>query len=179
MLQKKNICSKEGERCRTEEKRDYRRSCIYWQTQQNMMWRVHPAVLHEEGRRDFWEIPAQQGSVTALASDGRCISLLKVLQTNHCIYDCKYCLNRASNDVERTAFTPEELCSLTIEFYKRNYIEGLFLSSGVDRSPAYTMEQMCRTLRLLRSQYHFRGYIHVKAVPGAPEGASDRSRISG
>ena len=122
-----------------------------------------------KGQKGFLGNSCAAGICHSFASDGRCISLLKVLQTNHCIYDCKYCLNRASNDVERTSFTPEELCSLTIEFYKRNYIEGLFLSSGVDRSPAYTMEQMCRTLRLLRSQYHFRGYIHVKAVPGAPE----------
>lgn len=96
------------------------------QTQQNMMWRVHPAVLHEEGQKGFLGNSCAAGICHSFASDGRCISLLKVLQTNHCIYDCKYCLNRASNDVERTAFTPEELCSLTIEFYKRNYIEGLF-----------------------------------------------------
>ena len=109
------------------------------------------------------------GICHSFASDGRCISLLKVLQTNHCIYDCKYCLSRASNDVPRTSFTPEELCELTMEFYKRNYIEGLFLSSAVDRSPAYTMEQMCRTIRILRTKYRFRGYVHMKAVPGAPE----------
>ncbi len=125
--------------------------------------------VSRRGQKGFLGNSCASGICHSFASDGRCISLLKVLQTNHCIYDCKYCLNRASNDVERTSFTPEELCSLTIEFYKRNYIEGLFLSSGVDRSPAYTMEQMCRTLRLLRSQYRFRGYIHVKAVPGAPE----------
>ena len=110
-----------------------------------------------------------EGICHSFAADGRCISLLKVLQTNHCIYDCKYCLNRVSNDVKRTAFTPEELCELTIEFYKRNYVEGLFLSSGVNKNPAYTMEQMCQSLRLLRTRYRFRGYIHVKAIPGAPE----------
>lgn len=125
--------------------------------------------VSRRGQKGFLGNSCASGICHSFASDGRCISLLKVLQTNHCIYDCKYCLNRTSNDVERTSFTPEELCSLTIEFYKRNYIEGLFLSSGVDRSPAYTMEQMCRSLRLLRSRYHFRGYIHVKAVPGAPE----------
>lgn len=89
--------------------------------------------------------------------------------TNHCIYDCKYCINRCSNDVVRTTFTPEEICTLTVEFYKRNYIEGLFLSSGVINSPAYTMEKICEALRLLRTKYRFNGYIHVKAIPGAPD----------
>ena len=107
------------------------------------------------------------GICHSFAADGRCISLLKVLLSNHCIYDCKYCLNRRSNERIRTSFTPEELCTITIEFYKRNYIEGLFLSSGVIKNPTYTMELMYRTLFLLRNQYHFRGYIHAKAVPGA------------
>lgn len=107
------------------------------------------------------------GICHSFAADGRCISLLKVLLSNHCIYDCKYCLNRRSNQRIRTSFTPEELCTITIEFYKRNYIEGLFLSSGVIKNPTYTMELMYRTLFLLRNQYHFRGYIHAKAVPGA------------
>ena len=107
------------------------------------------------------------GICHSFASDGRCISLLKVLLSNECIYDCKYCLNRRTNQKTRTTFTPEELSMITIEFYKRNYIEGLFLSSGIIKNPTYTMELMYRTLSLLRNQYHFRGYIHAKAVPGA------------
>ncbi len=98
------------------------------------------------------------------------MTLLKVLLTNRCIYDCKYCVNRRSNDTKRAAFTPEELADLTINFYRRNYIEGLFLSSGVFRSPDYTTELMIRALRLLREQYRFNGYIHAKAIPGtSPE----------
>ena len=107
------------------------------------------------------------GICHAFAADGRCISLLKVLMTNHCIYDCAYCINRRSNDPPRAAFTPRELADLTIGFYRRNYIEGLFLSSGVIRSPDYTMELMCETLSLLRREYRFNGYIHAKAIPGA------------
>lgn len=103
------------------------------------------------------------------AADGRCISLLKILMTNHCIYDCKYCLNRVSNDIPRATFSPEEICEITIEFYKRNYIEGLFLSSGIIKNPTYTMEKMCETLSLLRNKYHFNGYIHVKTIPGASD----------
>lgn len=109
------------------------------------------------------------GICHTFASDGRCVSLLKILMTNHCIYDCKYCKNRISNDVERATFTPDEICKLTTEFYKRNYIEGLFLSSGIIQNPNYTMEKMCEALRLLRTKYHFNGYIHVKAIPGASE----------
>lgn len=107
------------------------------------------------------------GICHSFAADGRCISLFKILMTNHCVYDCKYCKNRRSNDIPRATFTPDEICSLTIEFYKRNYIEGLFLSSGVINSPDYTMEKMCETLRTLRTVYHFNGYIHIKAIPGA------------
>ena len=107
------------------------------------------------------------GLCHSFSADGRCISLLKILFTNECIYDCKYCVNRISNDTVRTSFTPEEVCTLTMEFYRRNYIEGLFLSSGILRSPDYTMEQICRTLWLLREEYHFWGYIHVKVIPGA------------
>ncbi|MBW4838472.1 MAG: putative DNA modification/repair radical SAM protein [Paenibacillaceae bacterium] len=107
------------------------------------------------------------GICHSFAADGRCISLLKLLMTNACIYDCKYCVNRRSNDTRRAAFTPEELAELTIHFYRRNYIEGLFLSSGIMRSPDYTTEQLIRTLELLRKQYGFAGYIHVKAIPGA------------
>ncbi len=107
------------------------------------------------------------GICHTFSADGRCISLLKVLYTNECVFNCKYCINRCSNDVVRASFTPEELCRLTIEFYRRNYIEGLFLSSGVLKSPTYTMEQMVITLKMLREQYFFNGYIHCKAVPGA------------
>jgi len=107
------------------------------------------------------------GICHSFSEDGRCISLLKILFTNECIFDCKYCSNRSSNDVVRTSFTPEEVCSLTMEFYRRNYIEGLFLSSGVLKSPNYTLELICNTLRQLREVHHFNGYIHCKAVPGA------------
>ena len=110
------------------------------------------------------------GCCHTFSADGRCVSLLKVLLTNNCVYDCQYCVNRRSNDTRRAAFTPEELADLTISFYRRNYIEGLFLSSGVFRSPDYTTELMIRTLRLLRETYRFNGYIHAKAIPGtAPE----------
>lgn len=107
------------------------------------------------------------GICHSFAGDGRCISLLKILFTNECIYDCKYCQNRCSNDVPRATFTPEEVCTLTMEFYRRNYIEGLFLSSGIIQSPTFTMELLYRTIWLLRNKYHFNGYIHVKAIPGA------------
>lgn len=117
--------------------------------------------------------PGQLGNTAAcgichtFASDGRCISLLKILFTNECIHDCKYCLNRCSNDIPRATFTPEEVCTLTVEFYRRNYIEGLFLSSGIVQSADYTMEQICLTLKMLREEYHFNGYIHCKSIPGA------------
>ena len=107
------------------------------------------------------------GICHSFTPDGRCVSLFKVLLTNHCIYDCAYCSNRRSNDVRRTAFTANELAELTIEFYRRNYIEGLFLSSGVMRNPDYTMEQMFRVVKLLREVYRFNGYIHLKTIPGA------------
>lgn len=109
------------------------------------------------------------GICHSFTPDGRCISLFKILLTNHCIYDCAYCTNRRSNDVKRTAFTPRELAELTVGFYQRNYIEGLFLSSGVMRNPDYTMEQMLRVVKLLREQYRFNGYIHMKAIPGASD----------
>lgn len=125
--------------------------------------------VDRRGKTGFLGNSKACGICHSFSADGRCISLLKVLQTNHCVYDCKYCMNRASNDIPRTAFTPEELCELTIEFYKRNYIEGLFLSSGVQKNPTYTMEQMCETLQFLRTKYRFNGYIHVKTVPGASE----------
>ncbi|WP_243343677.1 putative DNA modification/repair radical SAM protein [Anaerococcus sp. AGMB09787] len=101
------------------------------------------------------------------SEDGRCISLLKILFTNACIYDCKYCINRSSNDVKRVAFTPREVADLTMNFYKRNYIEGLFLSSGIIKNPDYTMEMLIETARILRLEYNFNGYIHMKAIPGA------------
>ncbi len=107
------------------------------------------------------------GICHSFAADGRCISLLKVLYTNECIFDCKYCANRSSNDVVRASFTPQELSELTMEFYRRNYIEGLFLSSGILNSPNYTMELILESLRLLREVHHFNGYIHCKAIPGA------------
>lgn len=107
------------------------------------------------------------GCCHSFSADGRCVTLLKVLMTNQCIYDCQYCVNRRSNDTPRTAFTPRELCELTIGFYRRNYIEGLFLSSAVAGSPDKTTELMIETLRLLRREYGFWGYIHAKAIPGA------------
>ena len=106
------------------------------------------------------------GCCHSFSADGRCITLLKVLMTNSCVYDCRYCVNRRSNDTRRAAFSPKELAELTIQFYRRNYIEGLFLSSGVLRSPDYTTEQMIEALRILREDYGFNGYIHAKAIPG-------------
>ena len=99
--------------------------------------------------------------------DGRCISLLKILMTNYCIYDCTYCVNRSSNDLPRAAFTPDEIVDITINFYKRNYIEGLFLSSAVYKSPDYTMEMIYQVVKRLREVENFNGYIHIKAIPGA------------
>lgn len=107
------------------------------------------------------------GICHSFSADGRCISLLKILFTNECIYDCRYCINRRSNDVARASFTPNEICTLTMEFYRRNYIEGLFLSSGVLKSPDYTMELIYAALYKLRRECDFQGYIHVKAIPGA------------
>ncbi len=110
------------------------------------------------------------GICHSFSADGRCISLLKVLMTNACVYDCKFCVNRRSHDTPRAAFTPRELAELTINFYKRNYIEGLFLSSGILKSPDYTCERMIEALRILREEYRFNGYIHAKAIPGADAG---------
>lgn len=107
------------------------------------------------------------GICHSFSADGRCISLLKILMTNSCIYDCAYCVNRATNDIPRATFTPEEIIDLTVNFYRRNYIEGLFLSSAVIRSPDYTMEMIARTVKELRELYRFNGYIHIKAIPGA------------
>lgn len=110
---------------------------------------------------------AVSGICHSWSSDGRCVSLLKILMTNICIYDCKYCVNRKSNDIKRAYLSPLEIATLTVDFYKRNYIEGLFLSSGVIKSPDYTMELFVRTAELLRKKFRFNGYIHMKIIPGA------------
>jgi putative DNA modification/repair radical SAM protein len=110
---------------------------------------------------------AAAGICHSWSSDGRCISLLKILMSNDCIYNCSYCINRITSDISRATFEPNEIAKLTIEFYRRNYIEGLFLSSAVVKNPNYTMENMCRVLELLRHKFGFRGYIHVKAIPNA------------
>lgn len=107
------------------------------------------------------------GICHSFTADGRCISLLKILLTNHCIYDCVYCVNRMSNDIPRAAFTPDEIAEITINFYKRNYIEGLFLSSAIYKNPNYTMELLTETVSKLRNKFNFNGYIHLKAIPGA------------
>lgn len=107
------------------------------------------------------------GVCHTFSADGRCVSLLKILFTNECIFNCAYCLNNCNSDVKRAAFTPEEVCTITMEFYRRNYIEGLFLSSGIMISPNYTMDLIYQTVYQLRTVHHFNGYIHVKAIPGA------------
>ena len=119
------------------------------------------------------------GCCHSFTADGRCISLLKVLMTNVCVYDCAYCASRHSNEVKRAAFTPQELADLTISFYRRNYIEGLFLSSGVIKNADYTTELMIQTLQILREEHRFNGYIHAKAVPGAsPELVDQLGRLA-
>ena len=118
-----------------------------------------------------------KGICHSFSADGRCISLLKILFTNECVFDCKYCINRCSNDVPRASFTPEEVCTLTMEFYRRNYIEGLFLSSGILHNPVYTMELLYQTLYKLRNECQFQGYIHVKAIPGARQALIDRTGL--
>src|SRR6056297_2406696 len=105
------------------------------------------------------------GICHAYTPDGRCISLLKILMTNFCIFDCAYCINRVSSGVERARFTPEEVVTLTLEFYRRNYIEGLFLSSGIIKSPDDTMADITRIARMLREDHGFKGYIHLKTIP--------------
>ena len=117
---------------------------------------------------------AAAGICHSFSADGRCISLLKILLTNYCIYDCQYCINRSSNDVERAAFTPLEVADLTIEFYKRNYIEGLFLSSAVVKNPDHTMELIIEAISILRNKYNFNGYIHAKTIPGASKELVER-----
>ena len=121
------------------------------------------------GRRGSIGNAAACGICHSFSADGRCISLLKVLMSNSCCYDCSYCVNRRSNDTPRATFEPRELAELTIAFYRRNYIEGLFLSSGIIRNPDYTAELLIRTLSILREEYRFNGYIHCKAIPGADE----------
>ncbi|HHU73253.1 MAG TPA: putative DNA modification/repair radical SAM protein [Clostridiales bacterium] len=123
--------------------------------------------VNRSGKGDGMGNSLACGICHSFSADGRCISLLKVLFTNECIFDCKYCANRSSNDVVRASFTPEEISELTMEFYRRNYIEGLFLSSGILISPNHTMELILEALRLLREVHHFNGYIHCKAIPGA------------
>lgn len=123
--------------------------------------------VNRSGKRGSLGSTEAAGICHSFAADGRCISLLKILMTNCCVYDCKYCVNRASNDIPRTAFTPREVADLTINFYKRNYIEGLFLSSAVIKNPNYTMELLYETLNIVRNEYRFNGYIHVKAIPAA------------
>jgi putative DNA modification/repair radical SAM protein len=119
----------------------------------------------------------RMGICHSYAPDGRCISLLKILLTNACMYDCLYCVNRRSSNVRRARFTIKEVVDLTLAFYRRNYIEGLFLSSGIVRGPDYTMEQLARVARTLREAHGFRGYIHLKAVPGAsPELLAEAGR---
>lgn len=125
--------------------------------------------VRRKSRTDKMGSTAGWGICHSFTEDGRCVSLLKIMLTNHCIYDCAYCINRRSNDIRRTAFTVEELVELTIEFYRRNYIEGLFLSSGVIRNPDYTMERMVRIAQELRTRYRYNGYIHLKGIPGASE----------
>jgi putative DNA modification/repair radical SAM protein len=117
------------------------------------------------------------GICHAYAPDGRCISLLKVLLTNHCVFDCHYCINRKSSNVRRARFTPQEVAELTIAFYKRNYIEGLFLSSGIVKSSDHTMEQLIETARILREEHDFRGYIHLKTIPEADAGLVHRAGL--
>ena len=109
------------------------------------------------------------GICHSFTADGRCVSLFKIHLSNSCIYDCKYCINKVTNDIKRATFTPREVCELTISFYKRNYIEGLFLSSAIVKNPNYTMELLVQTVIMLRTEYHFKGYIHLKAIPGADQ----------
>ena len=120
----------------------------------------------DRSSRGGWGNAHKSGICHTWTADGRCVSLLKILMTNACIYDCEYCVNRRSHDVKRAMFSPEEIVLLTVEFYKRNYIEGLFLSSGLIRSPDYTTELLIKVARLLREREHFNGYIHMKGIPG-------------
>ena len=125
--------------------------------------------VDRKGKRGAIGSAVSGGICHSFTADGRCISLLKLLLSNACVYDCQYCVNRCSNDIPRTTFTPKEVAELTINFYRRNYIEGLFLSSAVVKNPDYTMELLIETLRYVREEYRFNGYIHVKAIPGADQ----------
>jgi putative DNA modification/repair radical SAM protein len=118
-----------------------------------------------------------QGICHSFTPDGRCVSLLKILLTNYCVYDCLYCVNRVSSDVQRARFTPDEVVRLTLDFYRRNYIEGLFLSSGIIRNPDYTMEQVVAVARTLRTEHHFKGYIHLKTIPEASQALIDEAGL--
>lgn len=119
------------------------------------------------------------GCCHSFTPDGRCVSLLKLLMSNDCVFDCKYCMSRRSCDVPRASATPDEVCELTVDFYKRNYIEGLFLSSAVHKSPNYAMEQLVRTVKLLRTKYHFHGYVHLKGIPKAdPELVTEAAKYA-
>lgn len=120
---------------------------------------------------------SSSGICHSFTPDGRCISLLKILLTNYCIYDCSYCINRRSNDIERAAFTVDEIVTLTMNFYRRNYIEGLFLSSSIIKDANHTMEMLTNVVEKLRNEYHFRGYIHLKAIPGAGEDLIKRAGL--
>lgn len=130
--------------------------------------------VNRKGQKGGMGNTKADGICHSFSADGRCISLLKILFTNQCIYDCRYCINRCSNDVVRTSFTPDEVCTLTMEFYRRNYIEGLFLSSGILYNVNFTMELIYQTLYKLREEHHFHGYIHVKAIPGADPALIER-----
>ena len=129
---------------------------------------------NRKNKKDGLGNASQSGICHSWADDGRCISLLKILMTNYCIYDCAYCINRSSNDLPRATFTPDEIIDLTMNFYKRNYIEGLFLSAAVFRSPNYTMELILEVVKKLREEHNFNGYIHAKAIPGADKGIVEK-----
>lgn len=129
---------------------------------------------NRSNKKDGLGNASMAGICHSWSDDGRCISLLKILMTNYCIYDCVYCVNRSSNDLPRAIFTPEEIVDLTINFYKRNYIEGLFLSSAVYKDPNYTMEQILKVVKTLREKENFNGYIHTKIIPGTDDKLVDQ-----
>jgi predicted DNA-binding helix-hairpin-helix protein len=131
--------------------------------------------VKRKGSKDGLGSTDGTGICHSYTPDGRCVSLLKILFTNYCIYDCQYCINRISSDTERARFTVDEVVTLTLDFYRRNYIEGLFLSSGVIKNPDYTMEQLAEVARVLREDHKFGGYIHIKAVAGASAELFDRA----
>ena len=124
---------------------------------------------NRKSKKDDFGSTSTSGICHTFTPDGRCVSLLKILLTNYCIYDCAYCINRSSNDIERASFTVDEVVNLTINFYRRNYIEGLFLSSAIIKNVNFTMERLTNIVEKLRNEYNFKGYIHLKAIPGADE----------